>query len=72
MFEYKTEEFGIKEITDRLSMTYQMARTDLTHLTDSRYLGMRKKEGHSSIMFVMAFWRIQGNFCITNLCKFSN
>ena len=43
MFEYKTEEFGIKEIADRFSVTYQTARTDLMHLTDSGYLGMRKK-----------------------------
>jgi len=43
MFEYKTEESGIKEIADRFSVTYQTARTDLMHLTDSRYLGMRKK-----------------------------
>ncbi|HKM42174.1 MAG TPA: Fic family protein [Methanocorpusculum sp.] len=43
MFEYKTEEFGIREIADRFSVTYQTARTDLMHLADSGYLGVRKK-----------------------------
>ena len=43
MIEYKTEEFGIKEIADRFSVTYQTARTDLMHLADSGYLGVRKK-----------------------------
>lgn len=43
MVEYKAEEFGIQEIADRFSVTYQTARTDLMHLADSRYLCMMKR-----------------------------
>jgi len=43
MVEYTTDEFSIREIADRFSVMYQTARTDLMHLADSGYLGVRKK-----------------------------
>ena len=55
MVEYKTEEFGIKEIADRFSVTYQTARTDLMHLADSKYLSVKKK-GRAFLYSVRPEW----------------
>jgi Fic family protein len=55
MVEYKTEEFGIREIADRFSVTYQTARTDIMHLTDLKYLGV-KKRGRAFYYSVRSEW----------------
>ncbi|MCQ2357117.1 MAG: DeoR family transcriptional regulator, partial [Methanocorpusculum sp.] len=43
MLEYPDEEFSIREITDRFSVAYQTARTDLMHLDARRYVRMKKR-----------------------------
>ncbi|HJJ96389.1 MAG TPA: Fic family protein [Methanocorpusculum sp.] len=43
MLEYPDEEFSIREITDRFSVAYQTARTDLMHLDARRYVQMKKR-----------------------------
>lgn len=62
MLEYKDEEFGIREISERFSVAYQTARTDLMHLEACKYLWMRKK-GKGQYYIVDEGWlnSIQGS-----------